>query len=479
MMASRIEAFAELGRLFQSIKEGKLTLVVFSETTVSSPQVLERVRSLLDEEVGGVIQRVFDLTIDTVTSTIKGKAEQKLSLAKSQFYQFTMSPEAWDYKLMPVQSVNPNMSEFNEADDRDWVEAIEFASTTTKTRKTPTCKPGNMLCGKKCQGGSLNCRYKPTPQQSEVVKAIVESHKAEPSSPKVKPTPEKSQVKTVSKSRAVKFPSQDQFDKTTFEKLKVQSGAGDLGLISKTSIDGKDYFVKQTPLKEAKIETLAYEIAKRMGLDGITVPIEKVTVKKKTAVVMPFLEKDEVSNIGNLKAIKKIGDRDALKVIAFDYIIGNTDRHAANISVDGSGSPVLFDHGFAFHEVTQKNLGTPKDKLDIAVNTLVRDKFGYDTSNPRKASNQKVRDLELNNEDVQSILNSKAEILSAAKASGIDSSGLEARIDRIEQLSKSQNRVRLGDIMHEPEPPKKDTSLQDFFGGLTAEQRSLLQARFK
>ncbi|HEY9641412.1 MAG TPA: hypothetical protein V6C57_13075 [Coleofasciculaceae cyanobacterium] len=176
-------AFANLGQLWQS------AILNFAESiAVTDPEVLREVRSLLDEEVGGVIQRVFDLTIDPATNTFMGKAEQKLSLAKSQFYQFTMSPTSWDYKLIPVQSVNPSMSEFDEGSDEDWMGAIEFAaSKSARASKKLNCKPGNTQCGGKCQDGKKNCKYKPTPEQSKSVEAI--ATKAKKSTPRAKAEP--------------------------------------------------------------------------------------------------------------------------------------------------------------------------------------------------------------------------------------------------------------------------------------------------
>jgi hypothetical protein len=171
LLTDRAKAFVELGKLYQESQN-------FSESIpVTDPEILGEVRSLLDEEVGGVIQRVFDLTIDSNTNTFRGKAEQKLSLAKSQFYQFSMSPSAWDYKLIPAQSVNPEMAEFDENNDEDWAGAIEFAATAVKSKsarasKKLNCKPGNTQCGGKCQDGKKNCRYAPSHEQSQAVETV-------------------------------------------------------------------------------------------------------------------------------------------------------------------------------------------------------------------------------------------------------------------------------------------------------------------
>ncbi|MBI4739000.1 hypothetical protein HY772_05580 [Candidatus Woesearchaeota archaeon] len=176
LLTERTQAFVELGKLWQQMRLGSVSFA--DPATVTDSAILEEVRNLLESEAGR-ITRVFDLTLDPDSSTFSGKAEQKLNLAKSQFYQFTMSPNAWDYKLIPVQTVAPEMAEFDEANDADWLGAIEFAvSKSAKAGKRLNCKPGNMQCGGKCQNGKLNCRYKPTPAQAQGVEAIAVKAKA-------------------------------------------------------------------------------------------------------------------------------------------------------------------------------------------------------------------------------------------------------------------------------------------------------------
>ncbi|HEY9641414.1 MAG TPA: hypothetical protein V6C57_13085 [Coleofasciculaceae cyanobacterium] len=252
LLTDRAKAFAELGRIYQESRD-------FAETlTVTDPEVLGEVRSLLDEEVGGMIQRVFDLTIDPATNTFRGKAEQKLSLAKSQFYQFTMSPTSWDYKLIPVQSVNPQMSEFNENDDEDWAGAIAFAaSKSPRAAKKLNCKPGNTQCGGKCQDGKKNCKYTPTPDQAKAVETVAVKAKSKAKPKKhaaaAKPAPA---AKADSKPAKIKYPKIINGDEVTDFSQDVAVGK------VKASIEGFATLLNQAKgFEGSKEELTTLEVA--------------------------------------------------------------------------------------------------------------------------------------------------------------------------------------------------------------------------
>ncbi|MBI4739002.1 hypothetical protein HY772_05590 [Candidatus Woesearchaeota archaeon] len=129
---------------------------------VENMDVLRVLRSLLSKEVGQLV-RVFELTLDPNTQTFKGKAEQRITLGRSQYYGFTMTPERTVYKLIDSAAVQS-------FEDAEWEEAIEFAAAGKKLK----CKPGNVQCGGKCQSGSLNCGHENTPAQRQKIEGMIQ-----------------------------------------------------------------------------------------------------------------------------------------------------------------------------------------------------------------------------------------------------------------------------------------------------------------
>jgi hypothetical protein len=162
LLNRQVAAFAELGRLWQSV-----TTSFAEPILVTDAAVLRDIQALLEQETGR-LSRIFDLTIDPDSDTFTGKAEQRITLARTQVYQFRITPEQMVYKLV-------NGAENFSEDDADWAEVLDFAA---KTGKKLNCKPGNIQCGGKCQNGKLNCYANMTPAQKKAAQAAARKAKA-------------------------------------------------------------------------------------------------------------------------------------------------------------------------------------------------------------------------------------------------------------------------------------------------------------
>lgn len=110
-------------------------------------------------------------------------------------------------------------------------------------------------------------------------------------------------------------------------------------------VDGvKGVFKKMS--NRAKQEVTAYELDKMLGF-GIVPPtvMRKVDVGKgeEQGSIMHFVEgKTAAAHTGKFKY------NDMAKITAFDFIIGNQDRHPANVIVDRNGRSWAIDNAFAF-----------------------------------------------------------------------------------------------------------------------------------
>jgi hypothetical protein len=110
-------------------------------------------------------------------------------------------------------------------------------------------------------------------------------------------------------------------------------------------VDGvKGVFKKMS--NRAKQEATAYQIDKALGF-GVVPPVvmRKVNVGKgeEQGSIMHFVE-----GMTAAKHSGKFKYDDMAKITAFDFIIGNQDRHPANVIVDKGGRSWAIDNAFAF-----------------------------------------------------------------------------------------------------------------------------------
>ncbi|MBI4739003.1 hypothetical protein HY772_05595 [Candidatus Woesearchaeota archaeon] len=255
LLSERVLAFAELGRLCQELN--------FAESiAVTDPEVLREVRSLLAQEVG-VLQRVFDLTIDPDSDTFKGKAEQRLSLSKSQIYGFTIDRDRMVYKL-----IEPSAN-FGESDE-DWLEIAEFY---VRSGKTLNCKPGNIQCGGRCQNGKKNCYHGLTPEQKRMVRSSLRKARAVAGTTQPAPTPKPGSVADLNPGDIVADPKRFQY-----KVVGALTKTGEVGSLSGVQkYDPNLAGIVQVWLDPADGKTYVVNghnrlaLAKRLGAEQVTV----------------------------------------------------------------------------------------------------------------------------------------------------------------------------------------------------------------
>jgi hypothetical protein len=163
LLTDRAKAFAELGKVWLASLVGSFAEPI----AIFDSDVAGDVRSLLEDEVGD-LERVFELTLDPDTDTLKGKADQRVSLSRIRTYGFTITPDRIVYKVVssPVG--------FGESDE-DWGDLVEFVA---RSGKKLNCRPGNMQCGGKCQKETLNCYHGMSPEQKKKAQSVVRKAKA-------------------------------------------------------------------------------------------------------------------------------------------------------------------------------------------------------------------------------------------------------------------------------------------------------------
>lgn len=101
-------------------------------------------------------------------------------------------------------------------------------------------------------------------------------------------------------------------------------------------------------------EAAASDVADIIGLGDLVPPTVireheggKGSLQKFVSGAETALDKDsDIDDDGN--SPKFDGEKDRARAAAFDYLIGNTDRHHGNWLVKGNGNLVLIDHGLAF-----------------------------------------------------------------------------------------------------------------------------------
>jgi hypothetical protein len=134
-MPDAVVAFAELGKAIAAEGLGDRELI-------TDQLVLEEVQSFLQGYVGRV-SRVNWLVLKE-SGELEGLAEQPMSVVRSQYYAFVLSPAPrLSYWLTNAKAA----AEFGES------QGYEFREKGVRLR----CRPGNMQCGGKCQKGTQRC----------------------------------------------------------------------------------------------------------------------------------------------------------------------------------------------------------------------------------------------------------------------------------------------------------------------------------
>lgn len=197
MLTTQVLAFAELGRLFRTEfadEEGAIA--------VSDPDVLGDLETALTPDIGSIDQ-FAGVTFEPDTQTFRGKARQRISLAKTQIWSFEIAPDKMVYQIDNAADVLA----FAES-DIGFSELVEFRAATKPAKtKQLNCKPGNIQCGGSCKkgiradGSPTQCGKTPTAAQKQKVQSAIA--KVAPPAPAKTPatTKNKTDVPAVDRSK--------------------------------------------------------------------------------------------------------------------------------------------------------------------------------------------------------------------------------------------------------------------------------------
>lgn len=102
------------------------------------------------------------------------------------------------------------------------------------------------------------------------------------------------------------------------------------------------------PGKGPQREAAAYEVAKLVGMTDM-VPVTVIRqMDREPASVQEFRPGKEAAD--KSRDVRFDGNKDAARAAAFDYVIGNEDRHVGNWMMNNAGKISLIDHGLSFPE---------------------------------------------------------------------------------------------------------------------------------
>jgi hypothetical protein len=150
----------------------------------------------------------------------------------------------------------------------------------------------------------------------------------------------------------------------------INSDGSGTSLFATTTIDGKQFFLKEVQSKRtissgrrswevkspygAEREEIGGDVARLLGLENHVIPTKKVELDGKKYTVAPFTAGDpfwdvhfhDVSLPKKAKLIEdKLGPR-AKQAILLDFLLDNRDRHAGNTYITKDGGLKLIDHEF-------------------------------------------------------------------------------------------------------------------------------------
>jgi hypothetical protein len=121
-------------------------------------------------------------------------------------------------------------------------------------------------------------------------------------------------------------------------------------------------------------EKMAIEIAEDMDFNNIKFPKSYlVTEKGKPVGVMfewesTYLEEEFyiIKGAQGVKNARTLTDAETIEMTAYDYLIGNTDRHWGNVMRHKTkGTPLMIDHGYAMPAQTTRHSFTGADIDDL------------------------------------------------------------------------------------------------------------------
>jgi hypothetical protein len=132
-------------------------------------------------------------------------------------------------------------------------------------------------------------------------------------------------------------------------------------------------------------EAGAWQVAKIVGMDDIVTPVAITTVLGQRGAVLEWQNGDVAANVDGHRMFD--GEEDLGRAAAFDYIIGNEDRHSGNWIVSDDGKLHLIDHGLSFPDKSAY-LTSNDEFITAAHDTL--DKMPHEFSEPYVENSDKI-----------------------------------------------------------------------------------------
>ena len=143
---------------------------------------------------------------------------------------------------------------------------------------------------------------------------------------------------------------------------------GGQGGVTKVTVDGKDFVVKQRKgiEKEGKVEE---DVAELAAIAGVSVPKSQMTtVDGQPALVTDYVKGKSIAQhrmenptsgdaVPNL--VKSVPKEQVDKAVLFDYLVGHTDKHDGNFMVDDKGNMTLIDRAMSFEPGTRQRFFQP------------------------------------------------------------------------------------------------------------------------
>jgi len=177
-----------------------------------------------------------------------------------------------------------------------------------------------------------------------------------------------------------------------------------------------------TPGKTTEREAAAWEVAKIVGMSDMVAPAVIRNVGGERGIVSGWQDGKIAKVVGKDKAFD--GEEGRARAALFDYVIGNSDRHAGNWLVRPNGNLALIDHGLSFPDK-----GTP-GKGSAAGNTFILNNLRMDTMVASFSGGGKIPPA-----IAKSYLDNRVKISAALKASGLPPSAIKLADQRIAVLS--------------------------------------------
>jgi Phosphatidylinositol 3- and 4-kinase len=177
-----------------------------------------------------------------------------------------------------------------------------------------------------------------------------------------------------------------------------------------------------TPGKATEREIGAWKVADLVGMSDMIAPTIGRTVNGQRGAIQEWQKGSPAAEMGY--SGKYDGEVGASRAAAFDYVIGNTDRHDGNWLVEGHGANAtlhLIDHGLSFPESNSVGRGN-RMFLDHAG---AADFNGGLRTSPANYAAPFVRE--------------QAHIVSALKELGLGQKVLDGVSSRIHALAKAQS----------------------------------------